>query len=113
MRNSFATFANRAARFLGSPVAFAVTVGVIVAWTVGGLILGFTDTYQLWVNTISTLTTSVYVVLIQASQNRDGAALHLKLDELIRQLPGPRDEVAGVERLSDMERARLAEGARP
>lgn len=91
--------------------AFAGALAVIVLWGVSGPLFGFSNTWQLVINTGTTIVTFLLGFLILNAQARDTAAVHLKLDELIRQLPGPRDEVAGVERLSDGERARLAEGA--
>lgn len=101
--NVFRRFARRAADLLGSPVAFAITAGVIALWVIGGLLFGFSDTYQLWINTISTLATSIYVVLIQASQNHDGAALHAKIDSLIGAVEQADDRLIGIERRTDEE----------
>jgi low affinity Fe/Cu permease len=95
---AFARFAVQTSDALGSVSAFLVTVGVIVVWAVGGLFLGFSDTYQLVINTISTLTTSILVVVIQHTQTRQEHALQVKLDELIRALDKADNRLIGLEK---------------
>jgi low affinity Fe/Cu permease len=81
---AFDRFSNRAARIAGHPTAFAAAVALIGVWLVGGPVFGFSDTSQLVINTATTIVTFLMVFLIQHTQNRDGAAVQIKLDELIR-----------------------------
>ncbi|WP_267359369.1 MULTISPECIES: low affinity iron permease family protein [unclassified Methylobacterium] len=80
----FAEFASRVARAAGRPLTFAVSIAVILVWAVCGPVFGFSDTWQLVINTSTTIVTFLMVFLIQNTQNRDGAAIQAKLDELIR-----------------------------
>jgi len=80
----FSSIARRIAALSGRPVVFVVAVMAIVAWALSGPLFGFSDTWQLIVNTTTTIITFLMVFLIQNTQNRDSAAIHLKLDELIR-----------------------------
>lgn len=82
---------------------------VVVAWAASGPMFGFSDTWQLIINTGTTIVTFLMVFLIQNAQNRDNKALHLKLDELIRALKGARNEIIDVEDMSDAELERLHE----
>ena len=84
MARWFAHFATRASNWAGHYIAFVVAVGIIVVWGATGPIFGFSNTWQLVINTGTTIITFLMVFLIQNSQNRDSKALHLKLDELIR-----------------------------
>ncbi len=86
---------------VGSPFALLVAIGVIVAWAVTGPLFGFSDTWQLAINTGTTVVTFLMVFVIQASQNRDGKAIQLKLDELIRANRGARNEMIDVEDASE------------
>lgn len=83
-KNLFARFATTAARRAGQPVTFGVAFLIIVAWAVFGPIFDFSDTWQLVINTSTTIVTFLMVFLIQNTQNRDSEAMHLKLDELLR-----------------------------
>jgi low affinity Fe/Cu permease len=83
-RSLFDRFARTTSSFTGHPIAFAVAGAIIVAWIIFGPIFGFSDTWQLVINTATTIVTFLMVFLIQNTQNRDGAAIQLKLDELIR-----------------------------
>jgi low affinity Fe/Cu permease len=92
----------------GRPVAFVTAVAVIVAWAVTGPLFGFSDTWQLVINTGTTIVTFLMVFLIQHTQNREGAAVQLKLDELIRAMEGAHNALLDLEELDqeDLERIR-------
>jgi len=102
----FSLFASRTADLAGSHWAFIVTLAFIVAWFLSGPVFGFSDTWQLIANTVTTLTTALMVFLIQNTQNRDSKAIHLKLDELLRANPRARNEFmeAEEEDLDEIER---------
>lgn len=101
MDRIFTAIANRSAQLMGQPMAFILSVAFIVAWAGSGPVLGFSDTWQLIVNTVTTVLTFLAVFLIQNSQNRDGAAMQAKLDEIIRSLDKARPEFVGIEHLTD------------
>src|ERR1700745_3927870 len=98
---SFHTFAGRASSLVGSKWAFTVATLVIVSWALSGPYFHFSDTWQLVVNTATTIVTFLIVFLIQNTQNRDARAIHLKLDEIIHALRGARNEMIQIENLSD------------
>jgi low affinity Fe/Cu permease len=101
-RHSFFTsFANHTARAAGHPLTFVAAVTVIVAWGVSGPIFGFSDTWQLIINTSTTIVTFLMVFVIQNTQNRDSTAMHLKLDEIIRALDGAHNTLMNLEDLGD------------
>ena len=100
-RDAFRSFAQRASVVLGSAWAFCGAVLVIVVWLVTGPTFHFSDTWQLIINTATTVITFLMVFLIQNTQNRDAKAMHLKLDELIRALKGARNQLVDLENLSD------------
>ena len=102
VRSIFPRFAKRTARFTGSPVCFALAVAVVVLWAASGPVFHFSETWQLVINTGTTIVTFLMVFLIQNTQNRDGAALQTKLDELIRSSDA-QDEFMGIEKLTDQE----------
>lgn len=103
----FRRIAARTSHGVGSPWAFIAAAGVIVVWGVTGPLFGFSDTWQLVINTSTTIVTFLMVFLIQNTQNRDSHALHLKLDELIRSDTGARNRLMGLEDLADEELAEL------
>ncbi len=102
MEKLFAKFANATAKATGSPVAFLLCVASVLVWAVTGPLFKFSETWQLVINTGTTIVTFLMVFLIQNTQNRDGAALQTKLDELIR-ASDAHDEFMGIEKLTDKE----------
>jgi low affinity Fe/Cu permease len=109
MRETFRTFAARVSEWVGSPVAFIVGLGLIVIWALTGPLFGFSDTWQLVVNTATTIVTFLMVFLIQNTQNRDARTVHLKLDELLRAVKGARTAMVALETSTDEELAELQE----
>jgi low affinity Fe/Cu permease len=109
MREAFRTFASRVADRVGSPAAFLVGLGLIVIWAITGPFFGYSDTWQLVVNTATTIVTFLMVFLIQNTQNRDARAIHLKLDELLRAVKGARTAMVALETSTDEELAQLQE----
>ena len=99
----FTHFAAGAARATGKPVTFAIAVLIIIVWAVTGPVFGFSDTWQLIINTGTTIVTFLMVFLIQATQNRDTLALQVKLDELIVATKNARNDIAGIEEAPDKE----------
>jgi low affinity Fe/Cu permease len=100
---AFHAFAVRCAEALGSPRAFLISVGMVLIWSLTGPLFGFSDTWQLLINTATTIVTFLMVFLIQNTQNRDARAIHLKLDELIRSARGARNRFINLEELSGKE----------
>ena len=103
MEKFFTRLAERIASFAGRPLAFLLAAAVIVIWAVSGPVFQYSDTWQLVVNTGTTIVTFLMVFLIQNSQNRDAAAMQAKLDELIRALDKGRDRFIGIEHETDTE----------
>jgi low affinity Fe/Cu permease len=99
----FHSLAVRSAERVGSPWAFLLAVVVVLTWAVTGPLFGFSDTWQLIINTGTTIVTFLMVFLIQNTQNRDARALHLKIDELIRSLKGARNRFINLQSLTDEE----------
>ena len=98
----FTDFAGTVAHMAGRPMTFAISVVVILAWAASGPLFGFSDTWQLVVNTATTIVTFLMVFLIQNTQNRDGAAIQAKLDELIR-ASAAQNRYIGIEHLTEEE----------
>ncbi|HRD26930.1 MAG TPA: low affinity iron permease family protein [Caulobacter sp.] len=98
----FTRFANAVSKWTGRPVAFTLCVIGVLAWAVSGPAFGFSETWQLVINTSTTIVTFLMVFLIQNTQNRDNAALHAKLDELIR-VGASDNRFIGIEHLTDQE----------
>jgi low affinity Fe/Cu permease len=107
--DAFRVFARRSSIVLGSAWAFAGAVLVIAVWLLTGPTFHFSDTWQLIINTATTIITFLMVFLIQNTQNRDAKAVHLKLDEMIRALKGARNQLVDLEDLSDEELKKLEE----
>jgi low affinity Fe/Cu permease len=107
--DAFRVFARRSSMMLGSAWAFAGAVLVICIWILTGPTFHFSDTWQLIINTATTVITFLMVFLIQNTQNRDAKAMHLKLDEIIRALKGARNQLVDLEDLSDEELKKLEE----
>ena len=105
--DAFRVFARRSSIVLGSAWAFAGAVLVIAVWLLTGPTFHFSDTWQLIINTATTIITFLMVFLIQNTQNRDAKAVHLKLDELIRALKGARNKLVDLENLSEEELRKL------
>jgi len=103
----FTRFAKWTSRAAGHPATFAIAVLIILVWAATGPIFEFSDTWQLVINTSTTIITFLMVFLIQNTQNRDSAAMQLKLDELIRAINGAHNGLLDLEELSDEDLARI------
>jgi low affinity Fe/Cu permease len=109
VNNFFHKFSTRVAKIVGSPWAFAGAVLVILLWIFTGPIFGYSDTWQLVINTGTTVITFLIVFIIQNTQNRESAAMQLKLDELIRAITNARNKMVNLEELTEEELASLQE----
>ena len=107
--DAFRCFAQRSSMLLGSAWAFCAAALVNLVWLITGPAFHFSDTWQLIINTATTVVTFLMVFLIQNTQNRDAKAMHLKLDELIRAIKGARNQLVDLEELSDDELKKLEE----
>ena len=105
----FEKLASRVAAAAGRPMAFALALSIIIAWGLSGPIFGWSDTWQLVINTGTTIVTFLMVFLIQNAQNRDASAIQAKLDELIRAVDHARNEFIGIEHLSEPELTEIRE----
>ena len=97
----FTRIATRSASIMGQPAAFVISTLAVLIWAASGPVLHYSDTWQLIINTATTVLTFLAVFLIQNSQNRDGAAMQAKLDEILRALDKARVEFVGIEHLTD------------
>ena len=102
-RSAFGRMAKATARWAGRPIAFLLAVGVLLAWALTGPIFGFSDTWQLFINTGTTIVTFLMVFLIQNTQYRDAEAVQVKLDELLRTTQGAHNALMDLEELEDRE----------
>jgi len=109
MNEVFRKFSNWVSAVVGSSWSFIVATAIIIVWAITGPIFHFSDTWQLIINTGTTIVTFLMVFLIQNTQNRDAQAMHLKLDELIRAVQGARNTMVDVEHCTDEELQRLQE----
>jgi len=109
MDRFFTAFATRVASIVGQPAAFVAAVLVVVVWAVSGPFFGFSDTWQLVINTSTTIVTFLMVFVIQNSQNRDGAAMQAKLDELLRAVAEARGAFIGIEHLTEAQIGQIRE----
>ena len=101
VQDAFRRFARRASEVLGSAWIFVLAISVIAVWATTGPFFDYSDTWQLLINTGTTIVTFLMVFIIQNTQNRDSKAVHLKLDELIRSIDRARNQLVNIDRLSD------------
>jgi low affinity Fe/Cu permease len=103
MGDIFERLAAKVASATGRPMAFALALSIIIVWAISGPVFHWSDTWQLVINTGTTIVTFLMVFLIQNAQNRDGSAIQAKLDELIRAVGHARNEFIGIEHLTEKE----------
>lgn len=101
MDRLFTSFATKIATAAGQPATFVIALGIVAVWAVSGPLFSYSDTWQLFINTGTTIITFLMVFLIQNSQNRDAAAMQAKLDELLRAVEAARGQFIGIEHLTD------------
>jgi low affinity Fe/Cu permease len=109
LRDRFHHFAHLTSNAVGSPGAFLLAFATVLIWGLTGPLFGYSDTWQLVINTGTTIITFIMVFLIQSTQNRDAKAVHLKLDELIHALHGARNKLVALEDMSEEELDKLSE----
>jgi low affinity Fe/Cu permease len=103
MRRFFNWWATKTSAAAGHPLTFTIAVGVVLVWAITGPMFHYSDTWQLVINTGTTIVTFLMVFLIQNSQNRDAAAMQAKLDELLRAVDKAREQFIGIEHLTDQQ----------
>lgn len=103
MDRFFTQLASRIASFSGSPTAFVAALGTVIVWAISGPLFGFSEVWQLVINTGTTIVTFLMIFLVQNSQNRDSAAMEAKLDELLRAVEEARADFIGIEHLTEAE----------
>lgn len=103
----FTRLAQACSEWTGRPFTFFVALGIIIVWAISGPVFSFNDTWQLVINTSTTIITFLMVFIIQNSQNRDTAAIQIKLDELLSKLEGAREELMDIENLDDEQLAEI------
>ena len=103
------TFRGHSSGLAGRPPAFAIALAIIIVWAVSGPLFRWSDTWQLVINTGTTIVTFLMVFLIQSAQNRDASAIQAKLDELIRAVSHARNEFIGIEHLAEDELRKILE----
>ena len=109
MGDHFHRFAGRVSHVVGTPWAFCVAIGTVLLWAMSGPLFHFSDTWQLVINTSTTIVTFLMVFLIQRSQNKDSLALHLKLNEIVTALPWTSNRLINAEDLTEEEVLILSE----
>lgn len=108
--STFAHLARGAGRLTGRPTAFVAAVAFVLVWALTGPLFDWSDTWQLVINTATTIITFLMIFLLQSTQNRDTEAVQLKLDELIRAIDSARNSMVGIEALDEKELERLQRG---
>ncbi len=103
MKDFFRRFSHRTSDAVGSPWAFIMALAIVIIWATTGPIFKFSDTWQLVINTGTTIVTFLMVFLIQNAQNRDSKAIHLKIDEIIFSIQGARNDLIDLEDCTDEE----------
>src|SRR5215203_4996774 len=103
MRKFFNICATKTSTAAGQPLTFVTAIAIVVIWAISGPMFNYSDTWQLVINTGTTIVTFLMVFLIQNSQNRDGAAMQAKLDELLRAVDKAREQFIGIEHLTDQQ----------
>ncbi|NML11450.1 low affinity iron permease family protein [Sphingobium sp. AR-3-1] len=107
MDRIFAAMSHRVANWAGQPFAFVLALSTVILWLATGPLFHYSDTWQLVINTSTTIVTFLMVFLIQNAQNRDGSAIQAKLDELIRAVDNARNDFIGIEHLTEAELQRI------
>jgi low affinity Fe/Cu permease len=111
-RSWFTRLTKSTSRAAGRPLTFFIAVSLLVLWAITGPLFDFSDTWQLMINTATTIVTFLMVFLIQSTQNRDGEAVQVKLDEIIRAIGNARNEVLDLEELEEKDLDRIRESYR-